>query len=82
MRLENVLFRVLWLHLVQVTSKLLIMLGELLLGDNLVEIIVFGLIWGSLSTEHESHLLFDEIIFASIHHIVDKIHIVHLLGDS
>lgn len=50
MRLEDILFWMLWVELVQVSSKLLVELTELLLRDDLVQVIVFCLIRGPLSS--------------------------------
>ena len=50
MGLEDIFFWMLWVELVQVSSKLLIELTELLLRDYLVQVIVFSLIRGSLSS--------------------------------
>lgn len=72
----------LWLHLIKITSKLLVMLAELFLGDNLIKFIIFSFIWSSLSSKHECHLLLDQTILTACHNVIDKIHIVHLLSNS
>lgn len=82
MGLENILLRVLWIKLVEVSSELFVELAELLLRDDLVQIIIIGLVRGPLSSEHERHLLLDQRVFANGHHLVNKIHVVHFLGDS
>ena len=82
MRFENILLRVFRIELVQVSGELFVELTQLFLRDNLIQLVILGLVRGPLSSEHESHLLLDQRVFANSHHLLDKIHVVHLLGNS
>jgi hypothetical protein len=74
--------RVLWFHLIKVTSQLLVMLTQLFLGNNLIKFIVLRLVWVSLSTKHESHLFFGHWVWAFLHDVLYEVHVVHFLGNS
>ena len=58
------------------------MLAKLLLSDDLVQLIILRLVWVSLSTQHESHLLLGNGVWAFLHHVLYEIHVVHFLGNS
>lgn len=81
MCLENSL-RMLWLHLIQISSQLLVMLTQLFLSNNLIKFIIFGFVWVSLSSEHESHLLLSDGIWAFFHDVLYEIHVIHFLSNS
>jgi hypothetical protein len=81
MGLEDSLW-MLWLHLIKVASQLLVVLTKLFLSDDLVELIILRLIWVSLSSEHESHLLLGDGVWALLHYVLYEVHVVHFLGNS
>jgi len=80
-RLEDGI-RMLGLHLIEISGKLLVILAEFLLGNNLIDFIIFAFIWVSLTAKHERHLLLNKIVGASLHNLLDKFNIVHFLSNS
>mmetsp|Transcript_4647 Transcript_4647/g.7877 ORF Transcript_4647/g.7877 Transcript_4647/m.7877 type:complete len:368 (-) Transcript_4647:636-1739(-) len=80
-RLENDV-GVLGLQLVQILGELLVVGAELLLRNDLVQLLVVGLVGGALSSEHEGHLLEGDGVLALAHDLADQLHVVHLHGDA
>jgi hypothetical protein len=62
---------VLWLHLVEVSCQLFVVLAQFFLSDDLVDFVILAFIWISLSSEHEGHLLKSNLVIACSHDFTD-----------